>query len=442
MTSDGVAYSVMVGFGETYLVAFALALGIGEVVAGLVSTVPLLVGAILQMATPWALRRLGSHRRWIVLCVIVQACSFVPLVVAALLGMMPAVLLHAVAAIYWGAGLAAGSAWNTWVGTIVPKDIRAHYFARRSRWCQVATLVGLVAAGFILQAGKPADGYVHGEPLLAFALIFVIAGFSRVISAYFLASQSEPQPMPEDHREVPVRELIRRAKGRGDMRLLAYMLCVTLTVQFSAPYFATYMLADLQLSYSEFLSLLAAAYISKSVVLPSLGGLVRALGTRTMLWIGGLGIIPLPWLWTVHDSFTWLLAVQVISGLLWAAYELATFLLLFDHIPEHERTSVLTTYNMLSAAVTMAGSLLGAVLLNHLGLDRHAYMTLFFVAVALRMITVIFLARVTGVEARSAIIALRTLAVRPASGGLDRPITAVFDAPDEAEAVEQERETP
>jgi hypothetical protein len=390
------------------------------------------------MATPWALRRLGSHRRWIVLCVIVQACSFIPLVVAGLLGKMPAALLHAVAAVYWGAGLAAGSAWNTWVGTLVPMGIRAHYFARRSRWCQVATLLGLIAAGLILQAGKPADGYVRDEPLLAFALVFAIAGLSRAISAYFLASQSEPQPMPEDLREVPVPELIRRAKGRGDMRLLAYMLCVTLTVQFSAPYFATYMLAELRLSYSEFLTLLSAAYISKSVVLPSLAGLVRALGIRATLWIGGLGIIPLPWLWTLHDSFAWLLLVQVVSGLLWAAYELATFLLLFDHIPEHERTSVLTTYNMLSAAVTMVGSLLGAALLSHLGLDRYAYMTLFGVAVALRMISVIFLARVTGVEVKSAIIALRTLAVRPASGGLDRPITAVFDAPEEAKASRQE----
>ena len=42
---DAAAYSVMVGCGETYLPAFALALGLGPIVAGMVASVPLLVGA-------------------------------------------------------------------------------------------------------------------------------------------------------------------------------------------------------------------------------------------------------------------------------------------------------------------------------------------------------------------------------------------------------------
>jgi MFS family permease len=427
ITGDGVAYSVMVGCGETYLVAFALALGISEVIAGLVSTVPLLAGAILQLATPAALRRLGSHRRWIILCVIVQACSFIPLVAAAAIGAIPAPLLFAVAALYWAAGLAAGPAWNTWVGTLVPASLRSHFFARRSRWCQLATLVSLAAAGLILQAGKPEQGYVPGEAMWSYVLIFACAGLSRAVSGRFLAAQSEPQPMPDEHREVPFHELLARAQGRGDMRLLMYMLVMTLMVQFSGPYFAPYMLGELQFSYHEYLSLLAAAYISKSVVMPTMGWLVRALGAKATLWIGGLGVIPLPFLWTIGDSFSWLIMVQIVSGLLWAAYELATFLLLFDHIPEHERTSVLTSYNLFSAIATVVGSLLGAALLSRMGVGREGYMTMFLIAVGLRMLTVVLLARVTGVQVKSVVIALRTLAVRPATGGLDRPIVAAFE---------------
>ena len=47
---DAAAYSVMVGCGETYLPAFALALGLGPIVAGMVASVPLLVGATVQLA--------------------------------------------------------------------------------------------------------------------------------------------------------------------------------------------------------------------------------------------------------------------------------------------------------------------------------------------------------------------------------------------------------
>jgi hypothetical protein len=38
---DGMAWSILVGCGETYFAAFVLSLGMGEVAAGLVSSVPM-----------------------------------------------------------------------------------------------------------------------------------------------------------------------------------------------------------------------------------------------------------------------------------------------------------------------------------------------------------------------------------------------------------------
>lgn len=58
----------MVGCGETYLPAFALAAGFGPVAAGLVATIPLLAGAIAQLITPLAVVRLGTNRGWVVAC--------------------------------------------------------------------------------------------------------------------------------------------------------------------------------------------------------------------------------------------------------------------------------------------------------------------------------------------------------------------------------------
>ena len=99
---DGAAWSVMVGCGETFLPAFALAAGIGEVAAGLVATVPLLIGATLQLLAPAGMRRLGSHRRWVVLCAALQGASFLPLVVAAAIHRVPAALVFLAAGMYWG----------------------------------------------------------------------------------------------------------------------------------------------------------------------------------------------------------------------------------------------------------------------------------------------------------------------------------------------------
>src|SRR5439155_14270570 len=80
---DAAAVSAMVGIGETYFAAFALALGAGETIAGLVATVPMLIGATLQLATPWFLSRASSYKRWVVRCASLQAAALLIMPIAA-----------------------------------------------------------------------------------------------------------------------------------------------------------------------------------------------------------------------------------------------------------------------------------------------------------------------------------------------------------------------
>jgi len=68
--ADGAAFSVMVGIGETYFPAFVLALGLGQLASGLVSSLPILLGAILQLVSPLCVKKLGSSRRWVLTCVL------------------------------------------------------------------------------------------------------------------------------------------------------------------------------------------------------------------------------------------------------------------------------------------------------------------------------------------------------------------------------------
>ena len=71
---DAGSYSFMVGPGETYLTAFALALSVGEIATRLLAAFPMLVGATLQLGAPWCIRKFGSQRVWIVGCADV-ACN-------------------------------------------------------------------------------------------------------------------------------------------------------------------------------------------------------------------------------------------------------------------------------------------------------------------------------------------------------------------------------
>ncbi|MGC4003432.1 MAG: hypothetical protein QM811_09980 [Pirellulales bacterium] len=190
MIWDVAFFSIMVGCGEQYLSAFAVALGFSPTVSGLITTVPLLCGAALQTISPWAVAKLGSHRKWVVGCSAVQAVAFLPLAIAAAIGAMPVWLLFVVAGFYWGAGLAAGPAWNAWVSNVIPTDIRSHYLARRTRIGQFCLLMAYVLGGLVLQYGKANDA-----TMTVFMVIFAVAGACRMISVLCLAAKTEPRAL-------------------------------------------------------------------------------------------------------------------------------------------------------------------------------------------------------------------------------------------------------
>jgi MFS family permease len=424
----------MVGVGETYVAAFALAMGMGAVVSGLVTTLPLVVGALLQLATPRGVKALGSHRRWVVLCASLQAISLVPLAIAALVGAMPVWALFAAVSLYWACNMAAGPAWNTWMTMIIPARIRAHYFGTRSRLCQLGTLGGILAGGAIMTIAEPRGGL----PAM-FVLLFGAAAMARGWSTWFLVRQSEPvQEVARAHRRVGPIELIGRARHGPDGRLLVYMLAVQLSVHVSGAYFTPYMLSELEFSKATYTMLLSASFLAKSIALPFLGVFAQRFGARRLLRIGGIGIVPLALCWILTDCPWVLLAVQVFAGVAWACYELATFLLMLETIREDERTSVLTTYNVGNAASTAGGSLLGGAMLSAWNQSPTGYMLLFGVSTIMRLASLLLLARVTADARRPAPLATSPVAVRSNSGTLEQPSLSSIDERPAADVVEEE----
>ncbi|MEX0677543.1 MAG: MFS transporter [Pirellulales bacterium] len=408
---EGAAHSVMVGVGESYLPAFVLAMGMGQVAAGLVTTIPLLAGAVLQLISPAAVRFLGSHRRWVVICAAIQATSFVPLAIAALVGHLPIVVMFALAAVYWGAGLGTSPAWSTWVATLVPGRMRASYFSRRTRFNQIATLTGFVIGGFGLQWGASAD-----RRLFVFALLFLLASICRVVSTTLLACQSEPPGAPHGHRHVSLWEFLGRFRASGDGRLLVYLLSVQAAAQIAGPYFTPYMLRSLDFSYVTYVTLIAVSFAAKAVTLPALGTLALRFGTRKLLWLGGVGIVPISALWLVSSSLPFLIVLQAAAGVTWAAYELAMFLLFLETIPLDERTSMLTNFNFAHSLATVAGSLLGGALLLGLGKQAETYLLIFGLSSAARALTLLVLWRVPG-DSRAELLAAAAanITLRPVS---------------------------
>jgi MFS family permease len=386
---DAAGSGFMVGTGETYLPAFVLAAGLGQVLAGLIASLPQLAGGIMQLVAPHGVRLVRSHRKWVVLCATVQALAFVPLAIAAWHGVVGTWLVLAAATLYWSAGLASSPPWNTWMGSLIPGYVRPRYFARRTRMQQAAVLTGFLVSGLAIEYGASPQNALAG-----FALLFGLAVLSRFGSVACLARTSEPDPLPSNIRSLRWPALVRRFTRGAEAQRVTYLSLVQAAAYFASPYFAPYMLCVLKLSYGEYVVLISAAYVARLISLPIWGSVAARFGTRRLLWIGGLGIVPSAGAWLISDRFWYLIIVQLSGGAAWAAYELAVSLIGVNSVRAEERTSVLTVFNLATTAGMVAGSILGGSVLVLLGESREIYYILFAGSSLLRLGSLYFLPRI------------------------------------------------
>jgi MFS family permease len=399
-TADAAAFSVMVGCGETYIPAFALALGMGPVAAGMMASVPVLVGAVFQTITPLAVARVGTNRGWCIACTTVQAFSFVPFMLWAIQGRAELWQLLVAASVYWAAGMAGAPAWNSWMGTLVPSRMRTTYFAQRNRLGQLGVFFGFVIGGVVLQFGER-----HGRTLAAFAVLFALAGVCRLLSTALLASCREPKRPAAAAGEAAPPALVRRVRNALSAianapsgALVAFVCSFAFACQIAGPYFTPYMLRERGFSYGAFMLVVGTSFFARVVSLPALGRLGSRIGSLGLLWLGSLSVLPLALFWIPSSNVWYLVGVQFVAGACWATYELAVVLLFFDAVLHRERTGVVTIYNLGLAVATVAGAATGGILLRSLGEDRNAYMVVFAVSCLLRLATIPLLRRVSVVK--------------------------------------------
>lgn len=433
-TRDGGWYCVMWAVGESNLAVFGVALGLGAATVGYLNSVPRLIGSFVQLVSPRAVRLLGSHKRWIVITATVQALIFIPLAVAGILGGISTPLLFLLAAAYWAAAWACGNTWTTFISTLVPRPVRPTFFARRNRWLNVVIVASLLAGGWLLTTGRAA-----GLELPTFAALFFVAAAARLVSAYFLNQHTELVPIPPGQRDVPMRELLGRYRHGPGGRLLSYRLSVELAIQSSSPFVVPYLLRErgLESDYRLFAMLVAAEILAKAVTLPLCGRIAHRRGVRALLRIGGVLIVPVPLLWLVSHDVWWLLVVQIVSGISLAAYELSSFLLVFDTVPESERTSVMTRYNVAQFSASFIGSAIGATSLAA-GLFVAApaaeaaasppdYAMMFVVAAVLRAATLSLLIRVPAEIQSAPVDAAVADELPPLAGSLEQPVIPLHE---------------
>ncbi len=362
---EGSAYSVMDGFGLRYITPYAIAIGMSNFLIGLLSSVPGLLGSMSQLPSSKLVEK-SSRKKIVMASVALQALMWLPLIAVGaayfffgLSSLYASILLLIFYTLLIVFGAFAGPAWNSWMRDLITKNTDS-YFARRNTIAGTVGLLSAFIAGVLLS-------WFHGRgTFYGFLVIFLIAFLGRITCVYLFKRQYEPKKKNSEKYYFSFMQFLMKARYNNFGMFVIFSTLISFAVAIASPFFAVYMLKEMNFSYISYTIIITTPIIATLVSLPFWGKFGDKYGNIKILKICGPFIFTIPLLWMLSYFLiadlkiliVYLIAVEILSGVVWAGFNLSTGMFVF-HAVTREKLPLCVAYNTI---LNSFGAFLGAVL--------------------------------------------------------------------------------
>ncbi len=389
---DGACQAITQGSGEQYLSAFALLFQANAFHMSVLSALPQLIGTVAQIASVKLLRWFPHRKALISAGTFGQALAWIPiLILPLLLPLWGPWLVIAGAAAYFACNHFTAPTWNSFITDRLDQHVRGAYFARRARIIASLSFCALCVAGELLSLWQDSSAAWWG-----FAVIFLLAGGARLLSALALAAVDDVHSTAHLETQQGFRQFTRHGLTQDFRRFLLFSGLMHAAVLIAGPFFVLYMLQDLRLSYLEYGTWLAAGILGQFLTLSAWGQFGDRFGNKALLSVTGFTVPFLPMLYLVSTHMPFLLVVNFLGGVVWAGLGLGLQNYVFDSVKQEDRAKAVALYSTVNAIGWSLGALLGSWLVGVLprqievgGFSLHPISNLplvFFVSGCLRLL--------------------------------------------------------
>lgn len=380
---EGSFASVMSGAGNAYITPFALAIGANNFQIGLISSLTNLVAPLAQLKGSRLMEKF-SRKRIMITFVALQALMWFPIIFLAVLFLQKTYLLHLPYALvllyllYALFGAVASPAWFSLMGDIVPANIRGRYFSKRTRITSFIALIATLIAAFLLDYFK-----TKGFALLGFSILFSIAGFSRLISAYLFKKHYEPKLKLEKGYYFSFLQFIKKGIKTNFGKFALFISMLYLVTYIASPFFAVYMLKELKFSYTTYMALNITSTIAALLFLPFWGRFSDKYGNKKTLVISSIFIPIFVIMWLFSKSPYYLAIPQFLGGLAWAGFDLATINFIYDNVSIKRRGLCIAYFHILIGIGVFLGAGIGGLIAQYITLPIMSIFLYIFLASAI-----------------------------------------------------------
>jgi MFS family permease len=374
---EGSFAAMMIGSSETFAFYYAVKRDVTQEELALISTVPVLLGAIANWIVPY----FTKHRflkSGVMACVFIQILGLIGLFTS-IYSRQPFSIIFISLTLYWIGGLTASPLWIDWISHWLPFGRLGRYLSRRNGFIAMMTVATYLLAAALL---------FRTDGLAIFRIVFAFAIFCRTVSLVMLLLQpSAPARKPVRESMTPLKKML---SSRKIMGVIFFTSIFRMTSNIATPFFVPYMANQLKFNLMTFAYLSAVPFFGRMLFLPRWGETLRSHSPLIGLQLSMIMISLVCLIWSLATHLGILSMIEFISGISWGGFELITVLMLQEFLPGDARGIIGLHICFLNLAATL-GALLGSAFLE----ANVAWRELFQISAALRLSVVLLFIVVT-----------------------------------------------
>jgi MFS family permease len=379
----------MMGITEYYVVPFALFLSATPQQVGWISAFPNLVGSMAQLFSVRLIYWIGGRLKLLTRAVFAQASFLLCLSLLAYVRfdyqIALFILLLVLATL---AGGIAGPAWGSLMSDYIPMQKRGQYFGWRNQMLGMVSVTSVICAGLLLYWSKQLS------TAAGFFVLFLTAALARFVSGVYIARMIEPPTKRDPASDFTFVMFVARFKESNFVKFVAFIATLTFSTYLAGPFFAVFMLRDLQFNYLTYMILQVASAVAALVALPLWGRHADLVGNVRVLRLAAFFVTLNPLLWLVSHHVAYLALVQTFAGFAWSGVTLSATNFIYDAVMPQKRARCISYFNVINGSALFLGASLGGFLATRVPVFfEFSLQTLFGASAACRLLFYLVLFR-------------------------------------------------
>ena len=384
------------------LTGFIRKLDANDFVYSVIMAMPL-IGAIIQMFFSYILVNYGKRKPLFIIAGFIHrpiwiVIAFVPIILGSGKTKASIMVITILIAVSSAAGSVVGMTFRSWMGDLVPAEIRGRFFSRRMMVYTITGGVSALVCGLLLDRISGFGGY---------AVVFVAAALLGTVDIAMFFWVKEPHMQQASRKQTFSKLFAEPFKDRNYFKYILIIAFWQFSVNVASPFFNVFMIEELKMKFLTISLFTQVASNLFTILFVRLWGkLADRYGSKPVMVLCCffLTILPVLWLFATPKSTWVVMIINIISGLFLPGFEMNALNQSIWLAPEKNRSVYIASYSLIVILIgTGAAYLCGGAFMQFTrsaipvegisifgGLRLGGYQMLFIISGLLRLLVLLF----------------------------------------------------